>query len=210
MAELREPEGSWFLDRFTAIRQPYPLPGNACDGVTLVATLGCTYETIDKGWDMLQHCDEIELQVRYMRLGWWGRARQRKGARVRLRAQDLLAALKDRTAALRECLLIGWLRPRCQEAVARFNLSEMEASTLTKWALLTGDFELVIERQDGVAKLCVKQQGNEHVDQGWSVQADGQERTVAEIRDTLAVLIAEVRERRRAAESLFTAPPPRR
>ena len=191
--------GAWSVIPSKVLTQPYPLPGNACDGMSFPFMLCCAYESLRKGIEIFQQDREVEFRLTYMRLGGWGRAPQHKVTRITVRGGVLLDALRSGYVDLVECQVLAWLRPQVKETFAEFELDESQLSNLTGWALLRDKFELVIVEDSDPSGRRLMVDRNGSVDQGWWVMADRSKPTLEKIRARHCDLVTEVQRRRKEA-----------
>lgn len=203
--------GSLMLMASKLLSEPYPLAGRSCEGVTFSFSIVCRYGDLEDTLRTLGREHAVTFKLTYCRLGWWGRAQQRKSTAMPVSSTQLLMALRDSPVDLAECQVLAWLRSRVAELFSAFGLDDPQLSNLQSWSLLRDDYELVIEPSAGGegSELRVKRAGS--IDGAWWVTADRTLETLEAIRTKELELVAAVRERRAQVreqmESFFAAAP---
>lgn len=191
--------GTWSVIHSKVLAQPYPLSGNACEGMSFPFMLCCSYKSLRKGMETFQQDGEVEFQLRYIRLAWWGRSAQHKMTRITIRGRVLMDALRSGHVDLAECQMLAWFTPHAKERFEEFSLDVSQLENLLRWALIRDKFDLVIVEDDdprGV-RLMVKRNGA--VEPGSWVTADGSKATLEKIRDRHDDLMTEVERGRKEA-----------
>jgi hypothetical protein len=197
--EVDGTDGTWSVIASKILAQPYPLSGNACEGMSFPFMLCCSYESLRKGIETFQQDEDVEFRLKYIRLGWWGRSAQNKMTRITIRGQVLIEALRSGYVDLAECQVLAWFRPHAKEAFEEFGLDVSQFANLTRWALIRDRFDLLIVEDDDPRGIRLMVERNGAVEQGSWVMADGSKATLETIRGKHRDLVTEVQTRRKEA-----------